>query len=115
MLEFKYIKDRGDLNLERVVFKASLDCDLGRFMAFKAKKAEEGISNKIEFPFWFPDKKVKQGDTVVLYSKKKRSNEKSNQDGSTSFFYYWGQETPMFTENDDCVLLIETKRWITGK
>lgn len=52
MLEFKYIKDKGDLDSERSVFKVISDCNLGDFIAFRTKEtSEDGISSKIELPF----------------------------------------------------------------
>ena len=115
MLEFKYIKDKGDLDSERSVFKVISDCNLGDFIAFRTKEiSEDGISSKIELPFWFPDKRIKKGDTVVLYSKKRKINEKTNKDGSISHFFYWGNDTPLFLEDDDSVLLVEIRRWLAG-
>ena len=115
MLEFKYIKDKGDLDSERSVFKVISDCNLGDFIAFRTKEtSEDGISSKIELPFWFPDKRIKKGDTVVLYSKKRRVNEKTNKDGSISHFFYWGNDTPLFLEDDDSVLLVEIRRLLAG-
>jgi len=39
---------------------------------------------------------------------------KTNKDGSISHFFYWGNDTPLFLEDDDSVLLVEIRRWLAG-
>ena len=67
-LEVNNIKNRGEIEDERVVFKVLLDCDLGMYITFKSTDTESGngISSRVEYPFWFPDGDVKANDLVVL-------------------------------------------------
>lgn len=109
-LEIKYIKDRGTAE-ERVVLIANEDCDIGKYFVFTSKKIGEKISyTNLKKPFWFPDKFVKKGDLVILYTKAGSSSFKVNKDGSSSHFYYRGLSSPALMENQ-FALLVEANTW----
>jgi hypothetical protein len=60
--------------------------------------------------FWLPNQKVKNGDLIVLYTKKGTHSEKKNPGGSVSYFYYWNQTDPIWLEGRFAVLL-EIQSW----
>lgn len=109
-LEIKNIKDRGTAD-ERLVLVAIEDCDIGRYFAFVTKKnVDKVIYTHLKHPYWFPDKVVKKGDLVILYTKSGSSSFKENKDGSSSHFYYRGISSPILTENQ-FALLVEANTW----
>jgi hypothetical protein len=109
-LEIKYIKDKGTSD-ERIVLIANEDCDIGRYFIFTSKKNEgRVVITSITQPYWFPDKLVKKGDLVILYTKGGTSTFKENQGGNVSHFYYRGISKPVLTEND-FALIVEANTW----
>lgn len=112
-ISIKEIKNRGDLENERVVYIVNSDCDLGRFLSFKTKSTDDGnsISNLIINPYWFPDTNVKKGDLVVLYTKSGVNNSRENEDKTTTHFFYLDNNDPIFKEETDMALLIYAEKW----
>ena len=109
-LEIKYIKDRGTAE-ERIVLVANEDCDIGKYFVFTTKKnAEKIVYTSLKHPYWFPDKVVKKGDLVILYTKQGISSFKENQGGNTSHFYYRDNGTPLLTESH-FTLVVEANTW----
>lgn len=111
-IEISKIMDPGIPESERVLLKVLLDDELGFYGAFKTKKtSEETISSKISATFWFPDRHVKKGDLVVLYSKAGVNTERKNNDGTTSYFFYWGTNGSIWNEPKDSVVLFKIDGW----
>lgn len=109
-LEIKYIKDRGAAD-ERIVLVANEDCDIGKYFVFTTKKnGEKIVYTNLNQPYWFPDKVVKKGDLVILYTKSGSSTFKENDGGNTSHFYYRGISTPVLTDNY-FALVVEANTW----
>ncbi len=104
--------DRGDLEKERIIFAVKDDDFLGAYLVFKSKKTgEKMVSSKTEATYWFPDKEVKKGDLVVLYTKVGINTEKKNTDGTTSFFFYWGLTDSLWNDSVDAVVLTRLQEW----
>lgn len=113
-VEIRSIKDPGNLENERLVLKVLKDCDIGRFLTFDTTYTEDGkVSNLVRHPYWFPDKSVKGGDLVVVYTKSGRQSQKTNKNGSTSHFFYRGLERTIWNENRDCAVVLEISDWKT--
>jgi hypothetical protein len=113
-LEIQQIKDRGKMD-ERIVFIANEDCDIGRYFVFTTKKKNEKVVfTHLTEPYWFPDKLVKKGDLVVLYTKVGNSSFKVYEDQTTSHFYYRKIATPILNDKN-AVLLVEATTWKTEK
>lgn len=113
-LEIRDIKEKGT-DEERLVLAATEDCDIGKYFAFLTKKnAQNIVFTNIKNPYWFPDKLVKKGDLVILYSKKGTDSSKENKDGSSSHFYYRNLVSPIFIENY-FALIVEANTWQVEK
>ena len=80
------------------------------FVFISKKNDNKIVFTSIKQPFWFPDKLVKKGDLVVLYTKKGSDSFKENTDGSISYFYYRNLSSPILVENY-FALLIEANTW----
>lgn len=104
-----YIKDFGDKEKERVVFRVSQPTNLGLYVvAESAKVGEASISSLIKNVYWLPDQELKTGDLVVLYTKEGVKRSVLNEDGTTTYFYYWGLGDTLSSDNKSCVVLFET-------
>ena len=110
-VKIRTIIDHGH-NDERIVLDVSEDTDIGGYLVLDTTYTSSGsVSNKVRHPYWFPDKKVKKGDVVVLYTRKGTKSDKSNTDGSTTFFFYWGLDNNVWNNDGDCALLLHVDDW----
>ena len=112
-IEIRNITEAGDIDGERIVLRATAECDIGRFAVFRCLTSEkEGNvqSGNVPNVFWFPDKKVAANDYIVLYTKTRANSEKKNDDGTTSHFFYWRLKTPIWT-NGYTPVLVNTPTW----
>lgn len=110
-VEIKYIQDAGIPDKERLVLKVLKDDDIGYYAIFNTVFIGENVSTDVKNTFWFPDKQVRAGDVVVLYTKKGDKKERVNLSGSTSHFFFWGLDKTIWAGKDDAVVLLEVKTW----
>lgn len=114
-LEIAYIKDSGNLEKERTVFKVTQPTNLGIYLVSQSVETSENtFSSRIRNVYWLPDQELKAGDLVVLYTKKGEKRSTINEDGSTTYFYYWGLDKPMTSVEKTCVVLLEASWRIKG-
>ena len=108
-IKFESIKDAGSIDKERVIFKVLKPTNIGIYIAAESVRVNESaFSSIIQNPFWFPDQEVKEGDLVVLYTKKGAKTSTINSDNSTTYFYYWGLESPHTNINKATIVILET-------
>lgn len=106
------IIDHGH-NDERIVLDITEDTDIGEYLVMDTTYTVKGqVSNKVRHPYWFPDKKVKKNDRIVLYTKKGNESSTVNPNGSTSYFFYWGLNSNVWNNDGDCALLLHVDQWI---
>jgi hypothetical protein len=111
-LKIRKVTDANSLDGERVAFAVNEDDFLGAYVVFKTKKVgEEQFSNKTEHTYWFPDREVKKGDLVVLYTKAGTNIERKNTDGTTTYFFYWYLDSPIWATTDDAIVLARLQDW----
>jgi len=90
-LKLSNILGPGKFDNERLSFKVLRNCDLGEYAVFRVESLGDGsISTKVHNTYWFPEFKVKTGDTVVLYTKKSTSKVRESEEGSKIYFFYFG-------------------------
>jgi hypothetical protein len=77
------------------VLDVTSDTDIGEYVVLRARSGDERtiLTGSLRGGYWFPDKQVRRGDLVVLYTKAGNSREKRNSDGSQTHFFYWGRTT----------------------
>jgi hypothetical protein len=107
----KAIRNAGELYKERLVIEVLKRVDVGSYAVFSTTSQDNGISSEINQSFWFPDKKVKAGDLVVLYTKEGINKTKTYPNDLTAHFFYWGLEEPIWNDPDDTAVLIEIADW----
>lgn len=107
-----YISDAGSADKERLVIKVTRPDDVGNYAVFHSKFTTAGkVSSKVQHVFWFPDRLIKAGDLVVLYTKVGTNSQKQNTDETTSHFFYWGLPAPIWSEADSCAVLLQVASW----
>lgn len=106
------IRSAGNLENERMVLKVLKDCDIGRYLTFDSTYTGEGkVSNLVRHPYWIPDREVKAGDLVIIYTKSGKQSQRTNSDGSTSHFFYRGLERTIWNQSGDCAVVVEIADW----
>ena len=110
-LDFVKIENAGELAQERVVCRATVDVDVGDFAFFRGIATTGGKfgAGNVPSAYWFPNKDVKAGDWVVLYSKIGTSSEKKGEQ-RTSHFFYWGKSSPLWVSGA-IASLVEITHW----
>lgn len=110
-LKIENVADSDEFEKERVVLRVQDDDDIGHYAVFQTRLSDDGraLSGKIAACYWFPDKEVKTGDLVVLYTKSGERSEKKNESGTTSHFFYWGMTEPLWTKKTPT--LVTTPKW----
>lgn len=116
-LEVMYFKDNGILDKERVVMYVNEDCDLGHYLLAKSHIEEDisKFSSKISDVLWFPDRYVKKGDKIIVYTKKGISNTTVNDNQTISHFFYWGLDCPLNSNNNNTCVVLFNASWIVER
>ena len=115
-VEIRAVRDKGDLNKERLVIKVLSNDDIGQYLVLDTTYLPNGrISNKVQHPYWFPDKQVNEGDLVVLYSKVGTNYSKDFEDGTQTHFFYRGLEKSVWNESGDCAVVFKVAEWTNKK
>lgn len=115
-IKIQSIKDRGDLENERVVLKVIADGDIGRYLLAVGRYSDENsVSTEFVQVFWFPDKSVKEGDFVVLFTKDGKRTEYGNKSESTTHAFYLGRSAPIWSDSASAAILFELGNWQAKK
>lgn len=110
----KRIRDAGIEKKERIVLEVIKETDIGSYIVFNTTSlTEDSVSNEVRHTYWFPDKTVKTGDFVVLYTKSGKQKEILNKVGTTSHFFYWGLEKTILNNKEDYVILLEIRDYVS--
>jgi hypothetical protein len=112
MLELKRIRGRGDRHNERLIIKVIADTDIGDYLVLRTRSESTGPSSGSVYAYWFPDKVVKAGDLVVLYTKTGMDSTRTSKGGSTSHFLYWGaKNNDSLWVDDMAAVLLHAPDW----
>lgn len=106
------IADAGIANKERVHIKVVLPDNIGRYAIFDTIQTEPGkVSSAVKNVYWFPDKEVRAGDDVILYSRTGTNSQITNENGTSTAFYYWGKNKTLWNSANDSVVLVKIESW----
>jgi len=112
MLEIASFADAGVLEKERLIIRVLSDLDIGAYIVLWSDLSDSRSPTAgIKTAYWFPDKKVKSGDKIVLYSKSGKDSKKDIGDGHSAHFFYWGLENALW-ENEKTAVLLKVNEWI---
>jgi hypothetical protein len=116
-LKISSFADAGNLDKERIVLNVLEDVDIGRFVLMRSRTNDGGdpISGTKD-AYWFPDKGVKKGDLVVVYTKAGKPSTKAMASGNTAHFYYWQKKSAFWgPESGNVAVLLEAPVWTSKK
>ena len=105
------IKDRGDIDKERIVMSVEKEVDVGSFLMLQTGVRNDSPTTGVRKTFWFSDQTASKGDLVVLYSKKGAKKQKQNPSGITTHFFYWGESASLWSGIDRAAVLVEADSW----
>ncbi|MEK9810634.1 MAG: hypothetical protein VW362_09320 [Candidatus Nanopelagicales bacterium] len=110
------IENQGDREKEVVTFAVEQECDLHSYLVANATFApDDHITKMFQDTYWFPSRKVKEGDYVLLFSRNGEDTEQKNNLGSTSHILFWGAPDAVWHEKDTEIALFELSGWSLEK
>jgi hypothetical protein len=111
-LKIRSIIDYGHKS-ERIIIDVIQDTDIGKYLILDSTyKAPGLISNKVRHhPYWFPDLKVKKGDTIILHTRKGVRCSKTTDGDHKEHCFYWGLDSNIWTNDGDCAIVMHTGDW----
>jgi hypothetical protein len=114
-LQIISISDAGNIERERLVLRATIDMDIGKYAIFSCRITSKGkaIAGVIPHAFWLFDREVKENDLVILYTKAGVISKKVNSNSTTSYFYYWNLSDSIWSPSLIPVL-VNTISWKAG-
>lgn len=111
-LEIISVHNHGNHKEEYVLLKAHDDCDIGRYQLCDSTYTADGrVSNKLRHTYWFPDKDIKKGDLVSVWTKDGTNTTDKNSSGTLIHRFYWGLSKPVWNDNGDCAVLQYVSTW----
>jgi hypothetical protein len=110
-LKLKSIADKGDPQKERLVIRVLNDTDVGEFLVMRTGFVDDSVNIGVENTYWFPDKLVKAGDLIILYSRAGKIQEKALDRGGNAHFFYWGQSRAIWQSPNTGAVLAHAPVW----
>jgi len=110
-LEIRSVADKGTTEKERLILKVRADIDVGDFVVMQTGWNGRSPTVLIHHTFWFPNIEVKNGDQIVLYTKKGTRNKKVMDDGRTAHFFYWGIPQPIWSAPERAAVVLYAPTW----
>lgn len=95
-----YVADKGDLDRERLVLHAKRSAYIGDFLLIRTSVEDGEVTTDVGDSLWFPDRPVKAGDLVAVYTKSGADRKKKIEGGRTAHFFYWGQHAPLWGDEE---------------
>ncbi|MCU7496101.1 MAG: hypothetical protein HF314_17535 [Ignavibacteria bacterium] len=110
-LKISKVQKVGKENSEFVRLSVENDCELGEYLIADSTYTNPGqISNKLRHVYWFPDQKVKKGDTVFLVTGKGTNSIKEN-GSNTIYQFHWNLNEGVWNDDGDVAVLFHEKEW----
>lgn len=101
------VYSEGGVNTEFVELRVDADCDIGKYLIADSSYQKNGtVSNRLRHVYWFPDKKVKKGELVTLWTKV-GDDQETTTNGTRDHWFYWNLGVAVWNDNADCAILIE--------
>ena len=111
-LNISSFADAGNVDKERLVLKARVGLDIGKYAVFCTELSQDGAATAgSKLAYWFPDEEVKANDLVVLYTKRGISRKKELDTNRTAHFFYWGHEEALWGNGENGAVVLQVARW----
>ncbi len=104
------IRESGNLDKERVVMLVESACDIGEFVLLQTGFQDGSANTSVYKTFWFPDKSVRAGDFVVVYTKRGANSERPFKEAMSHFFYL-GQSEAIWNRRESSAVLMHAPVW----
>ncbi len=102
------INGQGDASSEYVMLRALANCDLKNYaVADSTFDASGNPSNKTRHTYFFPQKAVKEGEWVFLYTRKGTNRTQISDQSGPMHFFYWGLSNAVWNDTGDTAHLLE--------
>lgn len=82
-------------------------------MLIRTVYEDEQVTTEVKNTFWFPDKPVNAGDSIVVYSKRGTTRQKTIGDGRIAYFFYWGQDSALWNDDKVAPVLLYAPEWVS--
>jgi hypothetical protein len=107
------IYDRGNLDKERVHFRADTDLDLSYFVLLDTMWINDTqVAAGSHGAFWFAPQQIPRGHHVVVYTRVGTPNVETRDDGSVYHFVFRGLGYPQYVSPQATVVFIEALKWL---
>jgi hypothetical protein len=114
-LKIIQIIDRGVPQKERLHMSVLADANLTNYAVIDTARVESTkIAAGSRRVYWFFDKKVRAGDSVILFSGPGTNISQPRADGANNHFYYWGFKETIWGDPLSCAVLLELNSWETS-
>lgn len=91
---------------ETLVLDVIEDTDMEQYIVMDSTyNPDRTVSNRFRHVYWFPPKKVKEGDIVVLFTKRGEDFTDS-ESNKTIHFFHWNVDTCIWNNDGDCAVLL---------
>lgn len=110
-VQIQYVAEQGELNRERLVMRVRQDVDIGDFMLVRAGFEGDEVTTDVSNAFWFPYRRLRAGDLVVVYTKRGSDKQKLLDDGHKAYFFYWGLDSPLWNDDHVAPVLLYAPQW----
>jgi hypothetical protein len=109
------IYDRGNLDKERVHFRADIDLNLSFFVLLDTRliTPTEVTAGNLS-AFWFPPRPILRGQHVVVYTRAGSVNSETRNDGSIFHFLFRGLPNPLYAAPQATAVLVEVQTWASA-
>jgi hypothetical protein len=106
------VHGQGAASKEYVQMRVDRDCDIGNYVLADTTYIAPGeISNELRHMFWFPEKQVQAGDTIILRTGTGKNTEEEMDDGSTKHRFYWQLGSAVWNDTGDTAVLLRVAEW----
>jgi len=93
------------IDTERLIFKVKQDDNLSDYVVVDSQSTMFGrVPKKDRHIFWFPNREVKKGDTVILYTKRGKPGFMDKDE--TRHVFYWNLDNGIWTSKNDSAILL---------
>lgn len=111
-LEILHVPDKGNLDKERLVLNAIADTDIGEYAVLQTGFRKESVTTSVYHTYWFPYKRVSEGDLIILYTRTGRiGNEKIMENENKAHFFYWGIEVSIWNHENRAPVILYAPTW----